>query len=311
VTGPAHPATARPVVALYDGTSAARAAVHRAVTYGARTVLVATPEAKDRLGRLGERVDEWVTVRHPDLRTALDAARDAGAPWICVPSTLMPTEDLLAEGLRLAAGFLGPDRRGVVLHVVRPAPAGGEPVRYARVVGLTDLADSSGIATYAAASVAARAGASLDVVLLGVDRPVSTAEELARAMSPRRDPDRFELARDVVRRHAVPVRYHTVGHSVEDPLEEPVATALLEVERLGPDLLVVELGGQRLLRMSPLDEPDIAAALASSRGRLVANLLAWLAIDVAVVLDAVSVLPVEGAGDRRLVTLAIDGMLAR
>lgn len=320
----AKPAHDRPVVALYDGSSAAEAALTRAQAYGAGTVLVGPRGVRDRLGRR-VRAQEWVEVATPSLDDALAAADRFDAPWVSLPSTLMPPEDLLARGLLGVAPMLSAARPGLVLHVVRAPSRNDPPLAYRRVVAVNDLDGAHGVAAYAAAAVAARAHAELDVLLLGTDAPVGCARELATAMARRTDPARFELARELLARAAVPVRYLPVpvpaepatpagarrrgrGTGVDaapEPLGAAEAAALRTVERLCPDLLVVELGGVRP-GGGALTPEEASEALATPRARLVSALLSWLAVDVAVVVDEVGVGAPGCAAERERLARALD-----
>lgn len=304
-----RPVHDRPVVALYDGSSAAEAAVTRAQSYAAGTVLVGPRGARERLHRR-VRAEAWIEVATPSLDDALAAAERFEAPWVCLPSTLLPPEDLLARGLLGIAPLLSPARPGLVLHVVRAPSRGDPPLAYRRVVGVNDLDGAHGVAAYAAAAVAARAHAELDVLLLGTDAPVGCARELATAMARRTDPARFELARDLLARAAVPVRYLPVPvppdapprvrrgrDRLPDPLGPTEAAALRTIERLCPDLLVVELGGVHP-GGGALSAEEATTALATPRARLVSALLSWLAVDVAVVVDEVCV-GAPGCDDER------------
>lgn len=314
----------RPVVALYDGSSAAEAALTRAQAYGAGTVLVGPRGARERLGRR-VRAQEWVEVATPSLDDALAAADRFEAPWVSVPSTLMPPEDLLARGLLGIAPMLSAARPGLVLHVVRAPSRNDPPLAYRRVVAVNDLDGAHGVAAYAAAAVAARAHAELDVLLLGTDAPVGCARELATAMARRTDPARFELARELLGRAAVPVRYLPVPvpadppaapgrrargpEAAPEPLGPAEAAALRSVERLCPDLLVVELDGVRP-GGGPLTPEEATQALATPRARLVAALLSWLAVDVAVVVDEVGVGAPGCAAERERLARALDDAFA-
>lgn len=306
--------TARPVVALYDGSSSARDTVVRAATSAARTVVVAKPGADERLGELASLVDEWVWVRSPDLESAVAAAVAHEAPWVCIPSTLMPSEELMADGLRRTAEALGPQRPSLVLHVVRSArPTPATPVRavmpYTRVVLVSDLAETTGLASYAASAIAARSAATLDIVVIGRDERGDDLQRLVSAAAERTDHDSVVRGRHALHAGAVLVEYLPGGAGAD-----PVASALQVVEGLGPDLLVVGLGAQRLLEMSPTDGPSdgvgrMESMLASSRGRLVSNLLAWLAVDVALVLDPVGPATALAAARARL-GRAVDATVA-
>ncbi|MGN6330565.1 MAG: hypothetical protein ACTHOD_02805 [Motilibacteraceae bacterium] len=310
----------RPVVALYDGSSAAEAALTRAQAYGAGTVLVGPRGARERLGRR-VRAQEWVEVATPSLDDALAAAERFDAPWVSVPSTLMPPEDLLTRGLLGIAPMLSAARPGLVLHVVRAPSRNDPPLAYRRVVAVNDLDGAHGVAAYAAAAVAARAHAELDVLLLGTDAPVGCARELATAMARRTDPARFELARELLARAAVPVRYLPVPVPAEppaprsrrrrdtpEPLGPAEAAALRSIERLCPDLLVVELDGVRP-GGGALTPTEASAVLSTPRARLVSALLSWLAVDVAVVVDEVGVGAPGGAAERERLARALDRAL--
>jgi hypothetical protein len=287
------------VIALYDGTTAARATVRRALSCGRHTVVVGPEDSAERLGSLADQVASWVPARSAGLREALEIAAAHRAAWVCVPSTAMPSEDLLAAALQFAAERA---TRGGVLHVVRGPVEDAGPAPYRRVAALADLEETAGVGPYAAARVAASSGADLELVLLDADEGGAPAEEAGGA-------DTLRIGEEVAAAGAVHVGRRHVGAS-----SDPVAAALRQVERLRPDLLVVELGVRRLLDMRPDADPlvgpgAVQAAVASSRGRLVANLLAWLAVDVALVIEPVG--GVEASrSDRVLVMSAIDRTLA-
>ncbi|RJK95292.1 hypothetical protein [Vallicoccus soli] len=279
--------TARPVVALYDGSTAARDTVLRAAGTAARTLVVAPPGAEARLGDVAGLVDGWVRERTPTIEAALRTAVEHDAPWVCVPSSAMPSEDLLRDGLRAAVGVLGEQRPGLVLHVVRTAgislDAPAAAVRpYGRVVLVSDLEETTGLASYAAAAVAARSGAELDVVVSGRDEQGDELQRLVTAAGERTDPTSLLRARHALHAGGVPVRYLGGGAG-----PDAVAGSLQVVEGLQPDLLVVGLGARALLEMAPGRAPRLEETLAGARGRLVGNLLTWLAVDVALVLDPV------------------------
>jgi hypothetical protein len=212
----------------------------------------------------------------------------------------MPSEDLLRNGLRTAVDELGPQRPGLVLHVVAPAAtlaSGRGPLApYGRVVLVTDLEETTGLASYAAAAVAARSGAALDVVVTGRDEQGDDLQRLVAAAGERTDHESLLRARHALHAGGVAVRHLGAGAGAD-----PVAQALRCVEALRPDLLVVGLGTRRLLEMAPDTRADpLPEVLAGARGRLVANLMAWLAVDVALVLDPVGPATALAAARARL-----------
>ena len=254
----AAPLVGGTVVALYDGTAAARATIARASACGDYTVVVCSQQVAahpEQLGALATQVDRWMPVRVTDLEAALQVAEQLHAHWLCVPSTLMPTEDLLTEGLRRAALLLHSGRLGLVLHVVRlPTETPEvETLAYSRVAAVGESPAGQSLALHTASQVAAAAAAQLDLLLID-DAGTPNAEGA-----------------------------------------DPLAAALAAVERSAPDLLVLELHPHRLLAPSDAHPgaSDLDAVLATSRGRLVANLLAWLAIDIALVLTPAAAPPVQ------------------
>lgn len=177
-----------------------------------------------------------MTEREASFTAALRAAVEGGARWVCVPATVMPTEDLLTRGLAEAAGLLGEDLPVLVVHLAREGDGPAVPPEgYRGVALLTDASTDSQVSARAAARLARLAGTAV--------RPV----DVSAASGP----------------------------------EE----AVRQVEGAEPDLVVVELGAAQLEALAAGEGAELDAVQSSDRGRLVNDLLSWLAVDVAIVVE--------------------------
>jgi hypothetical protein len=181
------------VAVLHDETPAGDTALLRSASLG-NPVLAVTEDAAS----VDDLVSTWRVdvVEEIGLTAGFAAAAKAGAGWIVVPESLAAPVRLMRHVTAWAAR---PDAGGGIVHVVRSWPA--DPPPFTAILAVAgSYGQASGLTALAAAGLAMRAGAHIEVLLLGVTpgTPMTTRAQRLAALGATAGATQFDRASDLV-----------------------------------------------------------------------------------------------------------------
>ncbi len=217
------------------------------------------------------------------LRAAFGELDRLGASVLAVPRSLAEPAELLGEALVAAGKYLDAEHPGAAMVIVEESRAHREYRRGLAVVD-AESKDTSGLAALFTVGLAARTGAAVDILLLGVppDVDLSTRELRLQQIPIRRSTELFQRAIDIHDHAGLELGWIAAGE-VDDPVQD-VLRRLGEADYdfvscdLGGVRLPRKLGRKRSVRML-LDDPKVGAM-----GR---RLLEEAPCDVITMIDAV------------------------
>ncbi len=302
----AQPMRVPGAVLVHDGSPDGEAALAKALTLAPGSLVIGTAET---LATLGDGTEAG-PARRPDrlqVSDAMSVAAETGRFWVGVPRSLDAPEVMIGQALEAVGRHASPERPGfalVLLGSQQPARDGPPYERIAAVVDGTG-GGHSGLTAFAAARLAARVGARLEVLLTDVPPPSSPMSSSARQdvlRVVRRD-ELLRLAEQEAEEGGVEVHWHGLGEPAD--VAEAVLGALSAEEY---DLVVSDLSRVRLGGM--VRRPFLLRRALEEEAALPVRLARDAPCDVMVVVDGVSLgfLPTKTMRISAVTALAIGSM---
>lgn len=249
--------------------------------------------SRQRVDRSAETVTSAAS--EPTISEALKTAAAHDISWVAMRRDCLPPDELLAALLRAAAENRGANQAGFGVLL-----AEGEPAPFRRILAIVDRGSSqvSGLGAYFAVAVAIRAGAALDILVVGApDEPELDPDSKVDLIDVNREEELFQRARDMARESGLEHTYLTAS---DDPWT--MISGLLEEEEY--DLVVDDLGDVSLGRNRRGAEHSIGTTLEQGEvGDLPRRLLTETSVPLMLVIDNVR-LGLVPAGLLRLGTAA-------
>ena len=214
------------------------------------------------------------------VRAAVDEAGRRGLFWVAVPRDIADPLEVIVDAASRAVRFLDEEQPGMAILCTQHGR------RYRRAAVVADVKDpiTTGLLAWAAVGLAERAGAALDVLVLGAEAQTWPADDAGALAQFQIDPDMTLLDEAVKRaeRAGVVVRWVPLGYRSDR------AAAVLEAVEAGSYDVVAD-------DLSPIDVGPLLGRKKRVRSLLTASgrqdtayaLLCHADCDVVVILDAV------------------------
>lgn len=219
------------------------------------------------------------TAPEPTISEALTTAAARDISWVAMRRDCLPPQQLLAALLRAAAENRDAQQAGFGVIL-----AEGEPQPFRRILAIVDRGSSqvSGLGAYFAVAVAIRAGASLDILVVGApEDPELDPEANVELLDVNREEELFQRARDMARESGLEHTYLTASDDPWTTISDALATGQY-------DLVVDDLGDVSLGRNRRGLEPTIGSALELGEvGNLPLRLLTETSVPLMLVMDNV------------------------
>ncbi len=215
----------------------------------------------------------------PTLDEALACAAERRIPWVALRRDLLDPVSLLGELLVAAGRQNHDDIPGFAVFL-----ASGQPAPFQRMLAVVDRSSGpiSGLMVHAAVSVAATAGAQLDVLVIGAEgEQISSDDELA-TLAISRERDLYEEALRQAAARRVRVCWIAAGE-----VSDPWAVVADQLTKHPYDLVVDDLGDVTVGTSRVLGQPASNSFAPGTSGEIPLRLLMETELTVLLVIDEI------------------------